>query len=569
MTNKEISKILKSTAAMIDLTGGNPYRSRAMANAARNIERTEETLVSLAEAGHLTSIRGIGDGLADQINEVIKTGTFQVREDLVGAIPAGLMEILRIKGLGAKKVRTLWQKLGITTIKELEEMASTGRLAEVEGFAEKTQENVLENIQLLKKYVTRRRYADLYRLLEPAIETLEALSEVSHAAFSGEVRRKLETIGFAEMVIATTAAEPVAAALTTWLDTPAQSEEAGISLPRLTSTVAGGIPFRATLVDEKDFPKTLWMQTGNEAHIQAFIDQFGEPGAHSSEEEIYKSAGLAYIPAELREGTDELKQAGNNRLPALITVDDLKGTLHNHSTYSDGAHTLQQMADTAFSMGLSYFGICDHSQSLVVAHGLTADRVADQQVEIGKINEAFAANQSRPFKVFSGIESDILNDGSLDYEDDVLASFDFIVASVHTRLNMPEDEATARVLSAVENPYTSILGHPTGRILLVREGYPLNYDTILKACAANNVAIELNASPYRLDLDWRYIRKALDIGILISINPDAHSMEGLNDMRWGTEIARKGWLTADKCLNAMPLEAFENWLTAQKRKRPI
>ena len=390
---------------MIDLTGGNPYRSRAMANAARNIERTEETLVSLAEAGQLTSIRGIGDGLADQIKEVIQTGTFQVREDLIGAIPAGLMEILRIKGLGAKKVRTLWQKLGITTIKELEEMATTGRLASVDGFAEKTQENVIQNIQLLKKYVTRRRYADLYRVLEPSIRALEALPEVTSAAFSGEIRRKLETIGLAEMVISTSRAEPVAEVLNAWLDEPAQSGQAEDGMMgTLTSTVADGIPFRAILVDAGNFGKTLWMQTGNDAHNDAFIEQFGDPANGTSEEEIYKNAGLALVPPELREGTDELLCAGDNNLPALITLDELQGTLHNHSTYSDGAHTLQQMADAALGMDLSYFGICDHSQSLVVAHGLTPDRVADQQEEIEKINAKYAASAGRPFKVFSGIE---------------------------------------------------------------------------------------------------------------------------------------------------------------------
>lgn len=565
MTNKDIGKILKNTAAMIDLTGGNPYRSRAMANAARNIERAEESVVQLAESGALKSIRGIGDGLADQINEIIATGTFQAREDLIGAIPAGLMEILRIKGLGAKKVRTLWQKLGITTIKELEEMATTGRLASVDGFAEKTQANVLQNIQLLKKYVTRRRYADLYRLLEAIPQTLAALPGVSQAAFAGEIRRKMETVGEVKLVVASDARETVEEALNAWLDAPATYDPA---THILSGSVADGIPFEAMLVDEAAFGLTLWEQTGSKTHVADFIAAHGNPDAGASEPEIYATAGLAMVPPELREGEAELEAAATNSLPALIVTDDLHGTLHNHSTYSDGAHTLQQMADRAYEMGLSYFGICDHSQSLVVAHGLAPERVAAQQEEIGQLNTQFASDRERPFKIFSGIESDILNDGALDYADDVLASFDFIVASVHTRLNMPKDEATARVLKAIENPYTSILGHPTGRILLVREGYELDYDVILEACARHNVAIELNASPYRLDLDWRYIRKATQMGILISINPDAHAMDGLHDMHWGTEVARKGWLTPGQCLNAMPLDSFVSWLETQKAKRP-
>ncbi|MEM8486114.1 MAG: PHP domain-containing protein [Bacteroidota bacterium] len=565
MTNKDIGKILKNTAAMIDLTGGNPYRSRAMANAARNIERAEETVVQLAEAGNLKSIRGIGDGLADQINEIIATGTFQAREDLIGAIPAGLMEILRIKGLGAKKVRTLWQKLGVTTIKELEEMATTGQLATVDGFAEKTQANVLANIQLLKKYVTRRRYADLYRLIETVPDMLKALPAVSDAAFAGEIRRKMETVGEVILVVASDDATVVGEALTPWLDAPATHDA---SANALSATVADGIPCRVLLVDTEAYGTALWEQTGNDNHVKAFMAQHGSPASGATENSIYEAAGLAFIPPELREGEGELEAAANKTLPALIIADELNGTLHNHSTYSDGAHTLQQMADRAYDMGLSYFGICDHSQSLVVAHGLAAERVAEQQEEIGRLNAQYVTEKERPFKIFSGIESDILNDGALDYTDDVLASFDFIVASVHTRLNMPEDEATARVLKAVENPYTSILGHPTGRILLVREGYSLDYDVILEACARNNVAIELNASPYRLDLDWRYIRKATQMGILISINPDAHAMDGLHDMHWGTEVARKGWLTTDQCLNAMPLADFETWLAAQKAKRP-
>ncbi len=565
MTNKEIAKVLKSTAAMIDLTGGNPYRSRAMANAARNIERLEDAMVELAEADTLTSIRGIGDGLADQIKEIIATGTFEARENLIGAIPAGLMEILRIKGLGAKKVRTLWQTLGITTVQELEEMASTGRLATVDGFAEKTQENVLKNIQLLKKYVTRRRYADLYRILEPALHAVQDLPEVSDAAFAGELRRKLETVGAAELIVVSTSPAVVSEALTPWLDADA---ETSIDNQILKSTVADGITLQVRFVDAPAFGKILWQHTGSDAHTSAFVELYGEPAEGLTEDEIYKSAGLSPIPPELREGNGELEAAKDNALPSLLIVDDLKGTLHNHSTYSDGAHSLKQMADAALGMGLSYFGICDHSQSLVVAHGLPPKRVAEQQEEIKKLNAQYAAETGQPFKIFSGIESDILNDGALDYEEDVLQSFDFVVASVHTRLNMPEDEATARVLRAVENPFTSILGHPTGRILLVREGYPLDYDKILEACAANQVAIELNANPYRLDLDWRYIRKATEMGILISINPDAHAIDGLHDMRWGTEVARKGWLTSAHCLNAMPLDAFEAWIDTQKSKRP-
>lgn len=562
MTNKEIARVLKSTAAMIELTGGNPFRSRAMANAARTIERLDETVLSLLDAGELTGIKGIGAGLAAQIKEVVETGTFEAREDLIGAIPAGLMEILRIKGLGAKKVRALWQKLGITTVTELEQAATSGQLASLDGFAEKTQQNILTNIQLLRQYLARRRYADIRSVVDPLIDILRTAEGVHQAEIAGELRRKMETIG--EVLVLIDADQPtsITPVLAAALDPETLSYNEADACWK--GTIANGIAFEARLVTTDHFGDTLWRLTGAEAHVDAFIDQYGDPGALQDEPAVYAYAGLDYIEPELREDANSLDAASSHSLPNLIQISDLKGSLHNHSTYSDGAHTLQQMAGAARDLGLQYFGICDHSQSLTIANGLAPARVAEQQKEIAALNSGF---ENGSFKIFSGIESDILADGALDYTDDVLDTFDFVVASVHSRLNMPIGEATERVLTAIKNPYTSILGHPTGRILLVREGYPLDYDRILDACAEHNVAIELNASPYRLDLDWRRIQAATRRGILISINPDAHAMEGLRDHFWGVEAARKGWLTADQCLNALPLDAFESWISQQKQKR--
>lgn len=562
MTNKEIARVLKSTAAMIELTGGNPFRSRAMANAARTLERLDETVLSLLDAGKLTGIKGIGAGLAAQIKEVVETGTFEAREDLMGAIPAGLMEILRIKGLGAKKVRALWQQLGITTVNELEQAAASGQLATLDGFAEKTQQNILVNIQLLRQYLARRRYADIRSIVDPLIETLRGTEGVKQAEIAGELRRKMETIGEVLILVNTTAPDRVAPVLNAALDAESISYDDSDAVWR--GTIANGIAFEARTIQSETFGDTLWQLTGSEAHVNNFIEKFGHPGTLPDEMAVFTNAGLDYIEPELREDGDALDAAASRALPNLIQITDLKGTLHNHSTYSDGAHTLKQMAEAARALELQYFGICDHSQSLTIANGLTPARVNEQQDEIAALNSTF---EGHAFKIFSGIESDILADGSLDYTDDVLDTFDFIVASVHSRLNMPIEEATERVLTAIKNPYTSILGHPTGRILLVREGYPLDYERILDACAAHNVAIELNASPYRLDLDWRWIREATRRGIMISINPDAHAMEGLRDSFWGVEAARKGWLTADQCLNALPLDAFEAWVSQQQQKR--
>ena len=559
MTNKEIARILKSTSAMIDLTGGNPHRSRAMSNAGRTIERLEERVPDLVESNTLTSIRGIGKGLAAQIEEIIDTGTFEAREELLGAIPAGVLDVMRVKGLGAKKVRALWQNLNIISLIELEQAAASGKLATLDGFGEKTAANILQNIQLLKTYSNKRRYADVITFLDPFLDAIRLHEQVNAVFYTGDLRRKMETIEWMEIVLVSEAPSEIPNILTRVFEPDAPFI---LTDNCIEGTLSNGLPLRAHVSAKKNAGTVLWQTTGSESHLTSFIDTYGMPGDVAEEASIFEQAGLALIPPELREGTTELDHAKQQTLPNLITNEDLKGTLHNHSTYSDGAHTLKEMADRALSMGLSYFGICDHSRSLVIANGLSIERVADQQDEIAQLNADYNKSSSTPFKIFSGIESDILADGSLDYPDEILASFDFIVASVHTRMNMSEDEATDRIIKAIENKYTSILGHPTGRILLVREGYPINYTRVLDACAANGVAIELNANPYRLDLDWRWIKEATNRGILVSINPDAHAMDGLYDTQWGIEVARKGWLSADQCLNAMPLDTFESWLAS-------
>ena len=559
MTNKEIARSLKSTASMIDLTGGNPHRSRAMSNAARTIERLQDSVVSLLNEGQLTSIRGIGDKLAEQIRELIETGTFEAREELLGAIPAGVLDIMRVKGLGAKKVRALWQQLNIISLTELEQAAASGKLATIDGFGAKTEANILNNVKLLKQYSKSRRYADVIQYLTPPLKSLEDDPGIEQVALSGPLRRKLEVIDHIDLVIVATddvhALNALQQVFITAEDTPFVIKDSSIE-----GTLENGLPMLVHLASNDTFGSMLWKTTGSKEHIDLFMDSFGEPGPAAVEQELYSKADIAFVPAELREGSDELTHAKSRSLPNLIEVADLKGSLHNHSTYSDGAHSLKDMADRARGMGLSYFGICDHSRSLVIANGLSIDEVEAQQKEIQALNASYAS-ESPPFRIFSGIESDILSDGSLDYPDEVLASFDFVVASVHTRMNMDIEEATARIITAIENPYTSILGHPTGRILLVREGYPVDYSRILDACAAHQVAVELNANPYRLDLDWRWIREATKRGVYVSINPDAHAMDGLDDVQWGTEVARKGWLTADQCLNALSLDAFEQWLT--------
>ena len=560
MTNKEIASALKDTAALIVLTGGNPFRARAFESAARILEKMDEPAEQRLADGTLTEARGIGEGLAAQILELTERGSFSLRDDLLAEIPPGLHDVLRVKGLGAKKVRQLWQDLGVTSLEALEEAARAGRLADLSGFGAKTQENVLENVRRLKTYRRRRRYADALAEALLMLEALRAVPDVQRAELSGELRRNLETIGEVRLIAAATDVRAVGEALGLY----EEDADMKTSEPVLTGALPSGLPLRVRVVPPERFGTAWWRDTGAEVHLQAFRQSSGAPDVHADEADVYANAGLAFVPPELREGTGEIEAAREGRLPELITEADLRGVLHNHSTYSDGAHSLRDMAEAARQMGFAYFGLCDHSQSLSIANGLSPERVRAQHEEIRRLNAAYAEQDGPPFKIFHGIESDILDDGSLDYANDMLALFDFVVASVHSGFGMTEDEATERVIHAIASPYTSILGHATGRLLLAREGYPLDHERVIAACAEHGVAIELNANPHRLDLDWRWIRRATEQGILIAINPDAHATDQLGYTRWGVAVARKGWLTAAQCLNAKPLPDFEAWLRRLK-----
>lgn len=561
MTNKEIARALEETAALIELTGGNAFRARALSSAARALRGIDEAAADRLTAGTLTDVDGIGEGLRAQIEDLLRRGSFDLRDDLLAAVPPGLPGLLRVRGLGTTRARRLWKEAGITSLDELEEAAAAGRLTDLDGFGKKTQATLLENARLQKKYSARRRTADARAMAAPALEALRAADGVARAEIAGALRRQMETVAQLELVVAAKRPGAVQKALAAWLpDEPPRP--VGDTLT-LEGALEGGFPLRVRIVPEQRFGTAWWWLTGSEDHCAAFELQHGAPEAHPDEAAVYAEAGLPFIPPELREGRGELEAAAEDALPVLITVEDLRGSLHNHSTYSDGSHSIRQMAEAARALGLEYFGLCDHSQSLGVANGLSPARVAEQQQAIRALNEEFAADGS-PFRIFSGIESDILKGGALDYDEDVLASFDFVVASVHQQMNMSEDDATERLVRAIENPHTTILGHATGRLLLSREGYPVDHEAVIAACAEHGVALELNANPYRLDLDWRHVRAATDAGVLIAINPDAHATGELEHVKWGVAVARKGWLTAAQCLNAKSLEDFTAWLEARQ-----
>ncbi len=558
-TNKEIARLLKETAALIEITGGNVFRARAFASAGRAIGRLEKEVTTLVADDSLEELPGIGSGLAAQIGEILERGSFDLYEELLGAIPPGLPGILRIKGLGAKKVRRLWQELGIASVEELEQAATSGRLADLSGFGPKMQAAILENIRLLKQYEGRRRYDQALAEALHCLEAIRSIDKIREAHLAGGLRRSLDTVDRIVLVAMASVPEQACHALAGWWTT---SEKDADEEHILLTALPDGFPLHIHVTTPERYGATLWKATGSPAHVAAVRNRCELPDKVSSEHALFEAAGIPFIDPTIRENTGEVEAAAQNELPDLIEYEDIRGTLHNHSTWSDGIHTLQQMIDAAYARGYSYYGVCDHSRSLVIANGLSIERVHEQQKEIRELNKAYGND----FRIFSGTECDILADGSLDYPDDVLAAFDLVVAAIHTRFEMSEKEATERLIRAIENPYTMILAHPTGRLLLRRKGYPIHHEKIIDACAANGVALELNANPFRFDLDWRWIRHATDRGVLISINPDAHAIDQLDYMKPGISIARKGWLTPEQCLNAKSLDEFSSWLD-RKRSR--
>lgn len=553
MQNDDIVQAFQDTADLLELTGGNPHRARAFSRAARAIDGLEASAAERLQAGTLVEVSGIGSGMAEHVAELVQGGSLALRDELMGAVPPGLMDVMKVQGLGTKRTRRLWTELGITSLDELEQAAERDEITALSGFGTKTQQNILDNLRQLRRYESQWRLDDAWTATHTLLEALRPLPAVSRAEPTGALRRRCETLSRAEVLVATDAPN----AVRDWLED--RLAEATLEDGAVTGRGTEGVPFRIHFTPSSHFGTAWWRTTGTEEHCAAVSDHGEVPTACAEEASLYDRLDLAHVPPALRETGEAVAAAARHALPTLITTDDLHGCLHNHSTYSDGSHSLREMAEAARARGYSYFGICDHSQSLQIANGLSPDSVRTQRDEVDRLNEELTTGTS-PIRIFHGIESDILRDGSLDYEDALLKRFDFIVASVHSGFSMHENEATKRLVRAIENPFTRILGHPTGRLLLRRDGYPIDHATIIEACAENDVALEVNANPNRLDLDWRWIRQAAEAGVLLSINPDAHSTQQIANTRWGVAVGRKGWLTPQQCLNAKPLPDFVEWL---------
>jgi DNA polymerase (family 10) len=524
----------------------NPFKIKSIANAAFKVDKLPYPIAekSLAE---MEKIDGIGKSTASKIVELLETGTITEMQELLDATPEGVVEMLGIKGIGPKKVAIIWNELGIENTGELYYACNENRLIEAKGFGLKTQEDIRKSIEF--RMASNGKF--LYARVEPeANQLLDDIRELIVGAlveFASDFRRLCEVISELVIVVGSRDNEIT---MNTLLQS-ALLKNITVEHNHINGELENGLLVDIVCVEKLNFYKELFLQTGNDEHTEAVLKRINdEVEQPESEELIYIKSGLSFIKPELREGITFIDRAESNQLPQLISYHDLKGTLHNHSTWSDGVNTIEEMAlycrDT---LKLEYLGMCDHSKSAVYAKGLSIERVLQQQEEIDHLNKKLSG-----FFIFKGIESDILGDGSLDYPDEILKKFDFIVASVHSNLKMDEEKATARLIKAIENPYTTILGHPTGRLLLSRKGYPSDYKKIIDACAANKVIIEINANPLRLDLDWRWHQYALEKGVWLSINPDAHRNEGFLDMHYGVAVARKGGLSKEMCLNALSLQ---------------
>ncbi len=551
MENKTLARQFRLLAQLMELNGENPFKVKSLTNAAFKIDKMPFPLAgkSLQE---LETIDGIGKSTAAKVIELTEKGSLQELQTWLAKTPPGIVEMLSIKGIGPKKIAVIWHELGIESIGELYYACNENRLIAAKGFGLKTQEEIKRLIEFNMAANGRFLYARMEGMAKDLQDMLSRWLQVNDPqallGVSGQFRRQCEIIDELSFVIGTEQKALINHLLPEWEAWTFQPQEPDCWVAQSDM----GLRIVLYLCERENFYWSWWKHTGSETHVAAVSRHLAHQNFRS-EESIYAAAGMTFVPPELREGREEIAWARASQIPSLITFKELKGSLHNHSTWSDGVHSIDEMALYCREvLKLDYLGLCDHSRSAFYAGGLSVERVREQHQEIDRLNEQLA-----PFKIFKGIESDILNDGSLDYEKEVLATFDFVVASVHSNLRMDKEKATRRLITAIENPYTTILGHPTGRLLLSRKGYEIDYEQVIDACAANGVVIEINSNPLRLDLDWRWHRYAIDRGVLLSINPDAHRVEGLQDMHYGIMVARKGGVTAINCLNTFSKDEIQ------------
>lgn len=579
MKAPEVAGVLHEISMLLEIVGGDPFRAKAYANAARRIEATGADLDELAASGRLTTLPGVGAGIAEVIRELVATGSSGLYERLSAETPVGLYDLMRIKGLGPKKIRALYAELGIESLDQLEQATLAGTVAALPGFGAKTAQKILESIAFARSSRGRRR---LYAALEVAdrlLEWLDTLGTVRAAGVAGEVRRDLEVVDSVDLVAAS---DDPPAVLAAFIALSGASPSGPPDPDAAEIHFSDGLRARLVCVPPARYAVALLHATGSGAHLRQLQARASERGmalspdgllrggkrvATRDETAIYRALGLQYVEPELREGWGEVEAAAAGTLPALVEVGDLRGTFHCHTTWSDGRASVAEMGEAARERGWSYLGIADHSQSAGYAGGLTPAQVGHQQAEIDGWNRRHGGKGKRRVRLFKGVESDILPDGRLDYADDVLATFDYVVGSVHSAFTLGERAQTERLVRAVSNPRLTILGHATGRLLLRRDGYEVDVHAVIDAAAEHGVCVEINADPARLDVDWRHARYAAERGVLVPVNPDAHSTASLDNVQWGVRVARKAWLGPRNVLNAYELEEVEEILAARKQGR--
>lgn len=556
MDNNTIAENFSLLSKLMDIHGDNSFKSKTYGAAAFNIEKLPVQLAQMPREKLLT-IKGVGESTGKKIIELLETGKLEILNEYIGNTPPGVIEMLNIKGIGPKKINTIWKTMEIDSLGELLYACNENRLTRFKGFGEATQKKIQEGIEFYFSNLGNFLYAELEKIFPQIDNYLKKLFSPDKVHVTGKYRRQELIIEELEFVILEDK-EAVMPKFQT-AQPPELTEETGNSILYI---LKNGLKLRL-YTNGTNMAEELFRTTGSPDFLASFSETY--PGydfnafqVSDSDVAVFTQLSLPFIPPCLRENATVIEKAKNNQLPVLIQPQDIRSIIHSHSNWSDGVNTIEEMAEESIKRGHEYLVISDHSKTAGYANGLKEDRILAQHQQIDNLNTKLT-----PFKIFKSIESDILNDGSLDYSTDILKTFDLVIASVHSNLGMTEEKANQRLLKAIENPYTRILGHLTGRLLLSRNGYPVNHTLVIDACAANNVVIEINAHPRRLDMDWRWIDYALNKNVLLSINPDAHALDGFDDVKWGVLAAQKGGLTKENNLSSFNLYQFGKWLNSK------
>lgn len=559
MDNYAIADQLSLLSKLMDIHGENAFKSKSYSSAAFAIEKLPEPLVGMPPE-QIFKLKGIGESVGNKVREIIETGELQALKELIGRTPEGVLEMMSIKGLGPKKIHTVWKEMGIDNIDDLRQACVQNRVAEKKGFGEKTQQNILQAIQFQQTAKGKYLYAQVEDFVQALQSKLQEKFSGHKLEVTGEFRRQLDVIERLEWVTTVPKDQLLHFFNEEEVQVLSESDE------HLDMLANDAFHLGFHIVRESFFYTRLFETTGNPTFLQAFRNspRWKEVMGPASEEEIFTQSGLHYIPPYLREGERVLAQAAVSDFSDIIETGDIKGLIHSHSNWSDGAYTIEQMAEELIRLGFEYLVISDHSKAAYYANGLSEQKIQEQHRLIDELNKKYA-----PFKIYKSIECDILNDGTMDYSNEVLSSFDLVIASVHSNLDMAEEKAMMRLMGAITNPYVTILGHMTGRLLLRRKGYPVDHPAIIEACAENHVVIEINAHPSRLDMDWRWINYALDKGLLLSVDPDAHALDEFRNIRYGVLVAQKGGLTKSRNLSSFSRQEFERFLLDRKKQKGL